>query len=403
MYMRESTAMAFQSLRNNRLRSLLTTVGIVIGVTAVIVLVGLGDGVKSGFNHTFGAFASQINVSKVDGTTLGSDARNLTDSDVRALRNTAAAPDIASVTPVVGGPVSVTYRQARYQGQVSGSTADFLTVANRDLMAGSMFTESQYHSNAKVVVLGPEVAGALFNGSPTAAIGKQVRIERSNFRVIGVLTPDGQNDNTAIMPMGAARSYVIGGDRLVLIVVRATDPHMLGAVQDEIRTVLDTQHGIQDPSHRDYKLEAFQNQVSKMDQTLKFLTFFIVLIAGISLLVGGIGVTNIMLVSVTERTREIGIRKALGARRSAIMKQFLTEAVVLAGIGGLIGEVLGVSFTLAARQVISVLAPTFGMPTVSVVALVISMAFSLAIGLSAGGYPALRAARLRPIEALRFQ
>jgi putative ABC transport system permease protein len=140
-----------------------------------------------------------------------------------------------------------------------------------------------------------------------------------------------------------------------------------------------------------------------MDQTIRYMTYFVVMIAGISLLVGGIGVTNIMLVSVTERTREIGIRKALGARRSAIMKQFLIEAIVLAGTGGILGECFGISFTVAARQLINAVAPAFGAPTVSALAGVVSLLFSLFIGLAAGGYPALRAARLRPIEALRFQ
>jgi putative ABC transport system permease protein len=403
MYLREATAMAFQSLGKNRLRSLLTTLGIVIGVTAVILLVGLGNGIMSGFNQTFGAFASQVNVQKTSGGALGADARNLTDSDVRALRNTAVAPDIASVTPIVGGPATVSYQQRKYQGSVNGSTTDILTVANRTLMLGSMFTEAQYRGGARVTLLGPEIAGALFGPNPAAALDKTVRIQRTNFRVIGVLVGDGQNDNAAVMPLGAARRYLVGGNQLDLIVVRAADPHRLDAVQNEIRTVLDREHAIQDPSHRDYSLTAFQNQVNKMDQTLRYLSYFTVLIAGISLIVGGIGVANIMLVSVTERTKEIGVRKALGARRSAIMKQFLIEAVVLAGLGGLIGEILGISLTLAARQAVITYAPSFGLPTVSVVAGVISMAFSLFIGLSAGGYPALRAARLRPIEALRFQ
>jgi putative ABC transport system permease protein len=403
MYMREATKMAFFSLRNNRLRSLLTTLGIIIGVTAVIVLVGLGNGITSGFNKTFGAFASQINVSKTTGGVLSTDARNLTDSDVRALRNRAAAPDITSVTPVVGGPATVTYRQRKYQGQVMGSSTDFLTVANRTVMAGTMFNQTQYKENAKVVVLGPEIAGALFGGNPAAALNKTVRVERTNFRVIGVLVADGQNDDATIMPLGAARRYLIGGTQLALIVVRAANTHLLNAAQDEIRRILDRQHAIQDPSHRDYQLQAFQSQVDKMDQTIRYMTYFVVMIAGISLLVGGIGVTNIMLVSVTERTREIGIRKALGARRSAIMKQFLIEAIVLAGTGGILGECFGISFTVAARQLINAVAPAFGAPTVSALAGVVSLLFSLFIGLAAGGYPALRAARLRPIEALRFQ
>ncbi|HTF51348.1 MAG TPA: ABC transporter permease [Pseudonocardia sp.] len=402
MYLREAMTMAFQSLRNNRLRSLLTTLGIVIGVAAVILLVGLGNAVKSGFNETFGAFASQINISKTSGGALGSDSRNLTYSDVRALQDTSAAPDIASVTPVVGGPATVTYGQRKYQGDVTGSTTDILEVANRTVMLGSMFTQAQYQAGERVTLLGPEIAGALF-GDPAAALGKMVRIQRTNFRLIGVLDADGQNDNATMMPLGAARRYLIGGDQLSTIIVRAADTQRLDAAEDQIRTILDRQHAIQDPSHRDYSLQAFQNQIDKMNQTITYITYFTVSIAGISLLVGGIGVANIMLVSVTERTREIGIRKALGARRGAIMKQFLIEAVVLAGVGGVLGELFGISFTLAAGKLIATVAPAFGQPTISVLAGAVALAFSLVIGLSAGGYPALRAARLRPIDALRFQ
>ena len=402
MYLREAMTMAFQSLRNNRLRSLLTTLGIVIGVAAVILLVGLGNAVKSGFNETFGAFASQINISKTSGGALGSDSRNLTYSDVRALQDTSAAPDIASVTPVVGGPATVTYGQRKYQGDVTGSTTDILEVANRTVMLGSMFTQAQYQAGERVTLLGPEIAGALF-GDPAAALGKMVRIQRTNLRLIGVLDADGQNDNATMMPLGAARRYLIGGDQLSTIIVRAADTQRLDAAEDQIRTILDRQHAIQDPSHRDYSLQAFQNQIDKMNQTITYITYFTVSIAGISLLVGGIGVANIMLVSVTERTREIGIRKALGARRGAIMKQFLIEAVVLAGVGGVLGELFGISFTLAAGKLIATVAPAFGQPTISVLAGAVALAFSLVIGLSAGGYPALRAARLRPIDALRFQ
>jgi len=403
MYLREAITMAFHSLRNNRLRSLLTTLGIVIGVAAVILLVGLGNAVKSGFNETFGAFAAQINISKTSGGALGSDSRNLTYSDVRALQDNSAALDVASVTPVVGGPATVTYGQLKYQGDVIGSTTDILEVANRTVMLGSMFTQAQYQGGERVTLLGPEIAGALFGGDPATALGKVVRIERTNFRVIGILAADGQNDDATMMPLGAARRYLVGGDQLATIIVRAADPQRLDAAEEEIRTILDRQHAIQDPSHRDYSLQAFQSQIDKMNQTIQYITYFTVSIAGISLLVGGIGVANIMLVSVTERTREIGIRKALGARRGAIMKQFLIEAVVLAGVGGVLGELFGVSFTLAAGKLIATVAPAFGQPTISVLAGAVALAFSLVIGLSAGGYPALRAARLRPIDALRFQ
>ncbi|WP_028926123.1 ABC transporter permease [Pseudonocardia acaciae] len=404
MNIREAFVIASRSLRANKLRSVLTTLGIIIGVAAVIVLVGLGDGIKSGFNESFGKMANQITVSKVSGSVIGGGVRNLTDADVRALENPAQAPDVASATPVVTGTALATYDQRKYQTSITGSTSDYLRVSDRGVVVGQMFTPAQERASAKVALLGPNAVATLFGGDAGAALGKQVRLGRANFTVIGVLESNGMGDDAALVPIGAARSYLVGGaDTVNQIIVKATSPATVQAAQDQITRTLDDRHHIGDPTQRDFKLMAFQNQLDRMRETLTFLTVFTVAIASISLIVGGIGVANIMLVSVTERTREIGIRKAIGARRSAIMKQFLIESTVLAGIGGLAGAAVGVGLTLGAAYVIPKLAPNFGTPDVSVPALAVSFVFSLVIGLLAGGYPALRAARLRPIEALRFQ
>jgi putative ABC transport system permease protein len=287
---------------------------------------------------------------------------------------------------------------------VVGSTSDYLTVANRELLVGQMFTSEQQDSNARVVLLGVNPVATLFGGDAGAALGQQVRIGRSNFTVVGVLTSNRQGDDDVVMPIGAARAYLVGGSTEVnQIIVKATGTNQVTAAETEVETVLDSQHHIKDASQRDFRVTSFQNQLQDMQQTMTFLEIFIVAIAGISLVVGGIGVANIMLVSVTERTREIGIRKAIGARGSAIMKQFLIESTVLAGLGGAVGVVIGVTLTLVAAAVIPTLAPKFGTPDVSALAVVASFAFSLLIGILAGGYPARRASRLRPIEALRFE
>jgi putative ABC transport system permease protein len=402
MDVREAALVAGRSLRMNKLRSVLTTLGIVIGVAAVILLVGLGNGMKAGFSDTFGKMATQITVSKTSGSVLGKSARNLTDNDVEALQK--QVTDAASVTPVVSGTTTATYDQQKYSVNITGSTSDYLTVANRSVLTGEMFTAQQEKNNARVALLGVNVVAKLFNGDAEAAVGQQIRIGRTGFTVIGVMASDMQGDDAVVMPLGAARSYLVGGsDNVDQIIVKAASADRVGAAQTEIQQTLDEQHKVTDPSSRDYTIRAFQNQLNDMSQTMTGMTIFIVAIAAISLIVGGIGVANIMLVSVTERTREIGIRKAIGARRSAVMKQFLIEAVVLSGVGGLIGAVIGIALTFGAAEIVPKLAPKFGTPDVSIPAVVVALLFSLLIGLLAGGYPALRASRLRPIDALRFQ
>jgi putative ABC transport system permease protein len=401
----EAFTIALRSLRSNRLRSALTTLGIVIGVSAVIVLVGLGNGIKAGFNSQFGALGNQIQVAKINGTVPGGGAaRDLKDSDVTALRNPTLAPDIGNVTPVVGGSELIEANQQQFRAAIAGSTADYLNVIDRDLVAGQMFTNEQARSNARVVLLGPNAVATLFGGDANAAVGKDVRVGRQTFEVIGVVKGNGQQDDTAIMPLGAARAYLVGGnDTVTQIIVQAASVPQVPQALAEVNKVLDQRHSIRDAAKRDFNATALQSLLDQANQFLTFLTLFTVAVAAISLIVGGIGVANIMLVSVTERTREIGIRKAIGARSSAILKQFLIESTMLAAMGGVVGIIIGTVITIAAAIIIPKVAPDFGAPTVSPWAILISFGVSLLIGLIAGGFPANRAARLQPIEALRYQ
>jgi putative ABC transport system permease protein len=406
MNLKEALTIAMRSLRANKLRSGLTTVGIVIGVTAVIVLVGLGDGMKAGFNKSFGALATAIIVNKIEGSVPGAGApRDLKDSDVTALQNKTRAPAVAQVIPQQTGPGVFQFGPGNtFGGQITGSTIEYLDVSNRELERGQMFTSAEMRSNDKVTLVGPDVVKNLYGGNPDAAMGSDLKIGRSTFKVIGVLKSDGNFDDIALMPLTTARSYLLGGNNTITgMAVKAVDVNSVNAAVDQITKILSERHNIREKGKEDFKVTALQSQLDKINQFLGFLTLFIVAVAGISLIVGAIGVANIMLVSVTERTREIGIRKAIGARRSAIMKQFLIESTVLAGLGGVVGIVIGVSTVIAGAIIIPKLTPDFGAPMVSIPAVVVAFMVSLVIGLIAGGYPAWRASRLRPIEALRFQ
>lgn len=406
MNFREAFIVAVRSLRVNKLRSGLTTVGIVIGVVAVIVLVGFGQGLKSGFNKSFGALATAVTVEKVDGSVPGAGpARELRDADVTALRRQNLAPDLASVVPVVTGQGVAQHGSGQHVSvQITGSTVDYLTVNNRVLTLGSMFSEAQYRANAKVVVLGPDAVDGFYGGDAAAALGSTVRIGRTPLKVIGVVKSDGRDNDLALMPLGTARSYLLGGvDKVTSISVKAASVARVPAGVAEIDRVMFERHDIKDPAKRDFQVIALQDQLDQVNQFLTYLTLFVVAVAGVSLLVGAIGVANIMLVSVTERTVEIGIRKAIGARRSVIMKQFLIESMALAGFGGLMGIGFGVGIVLIGVRVMPAVAPNFGVPQVSVPAIAVAFLVSVAIGLLAGGYPAFRASRLQPIEALRFQ
>jgi putative ABC transport system permease protein len=401
----EVVRIALRGLRSNKLRSALTALGIVIGIAAVIMLVALGNGVRAGFSEQFASLATQITITPSDDNPGGGQPRDLTENDMEALTDRVDAPAIASVTPVVSGSAVVRLGGGDdYRVSVTGTTADYLQVTDREVTAGRGFDQQEVRRNAKVVVLGPALIDELFSGNASAALNQDVRIENAVFRVIGVVESTGQQDDVAIMPIGAARSYLTGGeDELDSIVARARSSAEVPAATEQITAILSDRHNIRDPAERDFNVRAMQNFVNRTSQFLSFLTLFTGAVAGISLVVGSIGVANIMLVTVTERTREIGIRKAIGARPRVILLQFLLESIFLSGLGGLVGIAIGVSVSMTAAAVLPRFIPEFPAPEVDIGSIVLSLTVSLIIGLVAGGYPANRAARLRPIEALRYQ
>ncbi len=401
MNLLEALRIALRALRANRMRSVLTTTGIIIGVSAVIVLVALGNGIQSGFTEQFSSLTTQIQVTPTEGDR---SAQPLTDADVEALGKRSLAPDVVDVVPVVAGSAVLGQQgQPGYRTAITGTTAAYARVTDLELVTGTFFDEQQERTKAKVVILGTRPVSEMFGGDAGGAIGERIRIGRTTFRVIGVAKPT-QQDDVAYMPLEAARSYVLGGtDSVNNVIVTATSGATVPAAVEQINTILDDRHRITDTAERDFDARAQQDFIDQASQFLTFLTLFTTAIAGISLIVGGIGVANIMLVSVTERTREIGIRKAIGATRRAILQQFLLESTVLAGLGGTLGVLVGLGISFAAGTILPRVVPDFPVPSVSLGSVILALSVSLLIGLVAGGYPANRAARLRPIEALRYQ
>jgi putative ABC transport system permease protein len=337
----------------------------------------------------------------------GGVARPITDQDVKALQNRAAGPHIASVTPSMTGSVTATVGQIVERASMLGATENYLRIVDRSVVAGTWFSRTEVRGNVKNVVIGEDAVTLLWGPGTNLSkvIGAKVRINRTPFRVEGVLAPDGQNDNLAIVPFGTSRAYLVGkqSDQVSQVIVKSTSADDVGPATDEINKVLDQQHFVKKAADRDYNVRSFANLLASRTQFITFLTLFTAAVAAISLIVGGIGVANIMLVAVTERTREIGIRKAIGAPRRAILKQFLTEAVVLTSLGGLIGVVFGLALAIGSGLVVPKFVPSFPTPVLTVAPVLLAFGVSILIGLVAGGYPANRAARLRPIEALRFE
>jgi len=392
-------------LRANRLRTLLTMLGIMIGVAAVILLVALGNGTSVRLNEQISSLGTNlIGVLQSRGSVAASGkSQPLTDKDVKALQESAKAPRIVSVTPVKQASAVLNYRNSLWRSSVFGSTPDFLAAYHRTMAAGTFFTGSDVRTSNRIVVLGDKPVEELFDGNRMAALGQTVRIGRQDFQVTGVLVPNGQMDDIVVMPISAARNYLVGGkDNVDQIIVQAIDQAAVPATMGKITRVLLDQHRISDPEEKDFDVRSNLELLRQYTQMTDVFTLFLAAIAAIALLVGGIGVMNIMLVTVTERTREIGIRKAVGARRKAILKQFLIESTVLAGIGGVAGVLIGVGLSLLGSTVGAQFGQ-FAPPQLSWGSVALAFTVSLCIGLFFGAYPANRAARMRPIDALRYE
>lgn len=401
----ESVAIALDGLRTNKLRAALTMLGIIIGVAAVIAMVSLGLGVRDSVQKSITSLGSNLLI-VVPGATSPTGMRQAAGSNTSLKNGDAGAilrdvPGVAFVAPTVQRSYQTIYGNKNWTTTVQGSTPDILEVRNFRLQEGSFFGRKELDTRSRVAVLGRTVADNLFG--EVTPLGKTIRIQQAPFLVIGVLEPKGQSagggdqDDLVLVPLTTAQERLLGITYLNAISVQAESAEVLNKVQEDIVQVLRKRHRLSAGAPEDFTINNMTAVLESAQEATGNITALLGAIAAISLLVGGIGIMNIMLVSVTERTREIGVRKALGATRRHILLQFLIESMVIGVTGGLAGVALGVGVSM----LISSLA---GWNTVlSWPAVLVAFGFSLATGLFFGIYPARKAAALDPIEALRYE
>lgn len=401
---KESFLMAWASLIANKLRSLLTMLGIIIGVAAVIALVSIGNGVKQDIEDSISSLGSNLLV-VLPGAPRTPGARpsqgsmkSLKISDYEAI---AKLEGVKAASPMTNGSYVVIYQNKNWTTSVAGVNANFQDVNNWTMTSGRFFSDKNAQNRERVAVVGQTVVKNLF--ADEDPVGKEIRVKNIPFRVIGVLKSKGNGtmgndqDDTVLIPYTTSMERVEGIDYLRRVYVVAKDDEGIDRLQADIENLLRVRHNIKDTNLDDFNIQNMKSIMETVAQTTGTFTLFLGAVAAISLVVGGIGIMNIMLVSVTERTREIGVRKALGATYSVIVTQFLIEAVVISLMGGFIG----IAFGIGASKVIGMVS---GMSTsVSVPTIIMSFAFSMAIGLIFGIYPARKAAKLNPIDALHYE
>jgi putative ABC transport system permease protein len=407
----ESLRIALSSLLSNKLRAILTMLGIIIGVGAVITLMSAGKGVERLVQESFQSVGSNLLFVFPGSLEATSTTRQpeMTMGDYQAISDPFLVPDVLGIAPELSARANVTVGKHDIRTDISGVTSEFLTVRNRELADGSFISEADVNAQSRVAVLGSQAYEKLFEEG-AYPIGQTIKINRIPFRVIGIMQEQGGSafgsaDNTIYVPLTTAQTRLYpqrrgrAGDALLsTIYVQVADEALMDQASDQIAEVLRQRHKIAFRDEDDFTIIKQTDIVSIFGDITSVLTIFLGSIAAISLLVGGIGIMNIMLVSVTERTREIGIRKAVGAKRRDILVQFLVEAMVLSLIGGIIGVMLGI----AGSRLVATLAERLT-PVISADVVLLSTGVSAAVGLLFGIYPAFRAARLHPIDALRYE
>ncbi len=399
---------ALESLTSNKLRSGLTILGIVIGVGAVIAMLAIGTGAENSITGEIQGIGTNLIFVFQGGS---EDVRNpepLTLGDVEAIADPFAAPSVVGVAPILQGSAEVSYSGESDVTTINGVTPDYAVIRNYLVTEGEFISEAHMLGRSAVVILGVDVADTIF-GRKSGLVGETVRVEGQPFRVIGVLEEKGggsfgSEDDQIIVPLTTAEERLIRRqtrDRVDVIFVGAASADLVPQASDEIAQILRQRHRTE-IGEDDFTIFTQQDFLDVASSITGILTIFLGGIAGISLLVGGIGIMNIMLVSVVERTREIGLRKAMGARKIDILTQFLTESVLLSIFGGIVGIGLGWLISTVVGQ-IAANADADIVPVIGMDAVLLATLFSAAVGVFFGLYPANRAASLEPVEALRYE
>ena len=405
--MTELLRTALSSLWANKTRSILTMLGVVIGVAAVIAMVAIGNGASKQMSDVMSGLGTNMIFIRPGAPNSGGvrqsagSGATLTLADVKAIEEECWA--LEAVAPQVSTSAQLIVENRNWQSQVIGTTPGFFTVRNYEVQSGRLLDDEDERSASKVCVIGSTVASELFGGADP--IGQSIRVKKIPFEVVGVLAAKGQSamgqnqDDTVIVPITTAqrrlvRSQIAGSVGAAFVQVK--DASMIDGAIAEMRALLRQRHRLEGDKEDDFELNDMTQMVASMQKSTQVMTMLLGAVASISLVVGGIGIMNIMLVSVTERTREIGIRMAIGARIGDIRKQFLLEALLLSMAGGIIGILLGAASSLAVTHFLKW--PT----SVSAGAVVAAAGFSCFVGIFFGLYPAWKASLLRPIDALRF-
>lgn len=400
----ESILIAFAGLKANKLRAMLTMLGIIIGVGAVIAMVSIGMGVRDKVESSIAGLGSNLLVVTPGAASSGGSRQaagsgiTLNEKDAVAIAQEIGGVNL--VAPAVSRSYQVVFGNQNWTTSVQGTTPDILGVRSYTMEEGSFFTNQDVETRARVAVLGKTVAENLFNGG--TPIGQTIRINNAPFQVIGVLEAKGESvggnqDDMIIIPLKTAQERLMGITYVQSINIQASGTDVINQAQEDVAALLRARHKLAPTTPDDFTVRNMVAVMATADATTSMITLLLGVVAGLSLLVGGIGIMNIMLVSVTERTREIGIRKALGARYHNILLQFLIEAVVISVAGGVLGIGLGIASSYAVSSIA-------GWKTIiSSIAIVAAFGFSVMIGLFFGIYPARKAALLDPIEALRYE
>jgi len=405
-----SLRIALRALRVNRTRSALTMLGIIIGVAAVIAMVGVGSGATERIQEQIQSIGSNLIIVlpgsiTSNGVRLGSGGvATLTEDDAKAIA--AECPSVALASPAVRGGAQVVYGNNNWATTVQGVTPDYLTLRDYTMMSGQFFTTQDVDAAAKTAVLGQTVVENLFGDS--SPVGQVVIIKNVPFTVAGVLTPKGQSptgqdqDDVILLPISTAQQKVLGVNKanaraVGSLMVQAVSPDVMDQAIQEVEALLRERHRILPGLDDDFTIRNLTEVFAAQESSARVMAILLGAIASVSLIVGGIGIMNIMLVSVTERTREIGLRLAVGAKRKHILSQFLVEAVTLSLVGGVIGIVLGITASVLISQIAE------WSTDISLLSVVVSFLFSALVGVFFGYYPARTAAFLNPIEALRYE